>query len=120
MALMHYADNFDNQDIDGLNGFVKGLNMKKKNVKHKADVVSLLSNVKNELTREQAIDRIENIVLADCHEHSNFDVNFIDKCLASYTDDAKDYNDSDSVMLLSLKDGKYAIAWEWGDSTGHG
>lgn len=31
-----------------------------------------------------------------------------------------DYDDSDSVAFMRLKDGQYAVAWESSDSTGHG
>ncbi len=74
----------------------------------------------NELKTQEAIDRITEKILTDCHDHDSFDTTTVEECIASYCDDNKYCADTASVMLLKLKDGRYAVAQEQSDSSGHG
>ena len=74
----------------------------------------------NQFGLEEARARIASTVLQPCHDHNEFDVDRIDAVIASYSDDGREDADTESAFLLTLKDGKYAVASESGDGTGHG
>lgn len=77
----------------------------------------------NELSINDAIDRLQLYVWCEFHPPSISISDFtpkISKIIGSYSTDNIYYNDTESVMIFELKDGKYAVAWENSDSTGHG
>jgi hypothetical protein len=59
---------------------------------------------------------------SDCHENKGADFNEedIEKVFYCQWANHQEYADTDSTTVFRLKNGKYVIAREWGDSSGHG
>lgn len=79
--------------------------------------------MKKEFDLETARKRVNDLVYCSDHPPSIPKSEFLaslEELLASYAVDEVDYNDTESAMIFKLKDGKFAVATEWGDTTGHG